>query len=68
MHGATARTVSAPQPRENRPKADALVTATPGLVIGVLTADCAPVLFADPEARVVAAAHAGWRGAVSRRP
>ncbi len=46
-----------------RPKADALVTATPGLVIGVLTADCQPVLFADPEAKVVGAAHAGWRGA-----
>ena len=47
-----------------RPKADALVTRTPGLVIGILTADCAPVLFADPEAGVVGAAHAGWRGAV----
>ena len=48
----------------DRPKADAIVTRTPGLVIGVLTADCTPVLFADPEARVVGAAHAGWRGAV----
>ncbi len=47
------------------PKADALVTAVPGLAIGVLTADCAPVLFCDPEARVVGAAHAGWRGALS---
>jgi YfiH family protein len=46
-----------------RPQADAIVTIVPGLVIGVLTADCGPVLFADPEARVVAAAHAGWRGA-----
>lgn len=46
------------------PKADAIVTARPGLVIGALAADCTPVLFADPEARVVAAAHAGWRGAV----
>jgi YfiH family protein len=47
------------------PQADAIVTRTPGLVIGVLTADCAPVLFADHEARIVAAAHAGWRGALS---
>lgn len=46
------------------PKADALVTNTPGLAIGALTADCTPVLFADPDAGVVAAAHAGWRGAV----
>jgi polyphenol oxidase len=44
--------------------ADAIVTATPGLALGVLTADCAPVLFADPKAKVVAAAHAGWRGAI----
>ncbi|WP_182085480.1 peptidoglycan editing factor PgeF [Aureimonas sp. ME7] len=46
-----------------RPKADAVVTATPGLAVGVVTADCGPVLFADAEAGVVAAAHAGWRGA-----
>ncbi|MGN6549831.1 MAG: peptidoglycan editing factor PgeF [Pararhizobium sp.] len=46
-----------------RPKADALVTAEPGIILGVLTADCGPILFADPEARVVGAAHAGWRGA-----
>lgn len=44
--------------------ADAMVTATPGLALGILTADCTPILFADPEARVVGAAHAGWRGAV----
>ncbi len=44
------------------PKADALVTATPGLALGVLTADCQPVLFADPEAQVIGAAHAGWKG------
>ena len=42
---------------------DAMVTATPGLALGILTADCAPVLLADPEARVVGAAHAGWKGA-----
>ena len=46
-----------------RPRTDALVTATPGQVIGVLTADCQPVLFADEEAGVIGAAHAGWRGA-----
>lgn len=47
-----------------RPEADALVTATPGLLLAVLTADCQPVLFSDPKAGVVGAAHAGWRGAV----
>ena len=47
------------------PEADAIVTAKPGLAIGVLTADCAPVLFCDGEARVIGAAHAGWRGALS---
>ena len=47
-----------------RHEADAVATATPGLVCGALSADCAPVLFADPTAQVVAAAHAGWRGAL----
>ncbi len=46
------------------PKADALVTDRPGVVLGVLAADCAPVLLADPEARVIGAAHAGWKGAL----
>ena len=49
---------------EGRPIADAVVTATPGIVLGIVTADCAPVLFADAEAGVIGAAHAGWRGAV----
>lgn len=49
-------------PLAERPRADALVTAVPGLAIAVLTADCQPVLMADAEAGVVAAAHAGWRG------
>ncbi len=47
-----------------RPHADALVTDRPGVLLGILTADCAPVLLADPVARVVAAAHAGWKGAI----
>ncbi|UNK39067.1 peptidoglycan editing factor PgeF [Shinella sp. H4-D48] len=48
----------------SRPQADALVTATPGVVLGVLAADCGPILFCDPEARIVGAAHAGWKGAL----
>ncbi|MFT3973043.1 MAG: peptidoglycan editing factor PgeF [Amaricoccus sp.] len=47
-----------------RPRADGVVTRVPGLALGILTADCAPVLFADPEAGVIGAAHAGWRGAI----
>jgi YfiH family protein len=64
VHSATALSIAGPVAAESRPKADAVVTSTPGLAIGVLTADCSPVLFADPIAGVVAAAHAGWRGAV----
>ncbi len=60
-HSADVVTLSAPF--ADRPTADAMVTATPGLVLGVLTADCQPVLFADPKAQVIGAAHAGWRGA-----
>lgn len=48
---------------EGRPVADAVVTARPGIVLGIVTADCGPILFADAEAGVVGAAHAGWRGA-----
>lgn len=47
-----------------KPKADAMVTATPGIGLGILTADCAPVLFEDAQARIIGAAHAGWRGAL----
>ncbi|MCG6857808.1 MAG: peptidoglycan editing factor PgeF [Salaquimonas sp.] len=50
---------------ENRPRADAVITKRPGIAIGVLTADCGPVLIAEPQARVVAAIHAGWRGALT---
>lgn len=56
--------VVATTPFDERPHADALVTDRPGLVLGILTADCAPVLFADCEAGVVGAAHAGWKGAL----
>src|SRR3954470_8260231 len=54
-----------PWTRENAPRADAIVTRTPGLAIGVSTADCGPVLFADGDAKVVGAAHAGWKGALT---
>ena len=54
----------APWPAEQPPEADAIVTRMKGLAIGVLAADCAPVLFADAEAGVIGAAHAGWRGAL----
>jgi len=64
VHSNRAADAEAPWPADERPKADALVTKTPGLAIGVLTADCVPVLFADREAGVVGAAHAGWRGAL----
>ena len=63
VHSATAVVVDEAWSLDERPRADAIVTATRGLAVGVLTADCAPVLFADREAGVVAAAHAGWRGA-----
>ncbi len=52
-------------PHDARPHADAMVTATPGLLLGILTADCAPVLFADRRGEVIGAAHAGWRGALA---
>ncbi|MCA0271708.1 MAG: peptidoglycan editing factor PgeF [Proteobacteria bacterium] len=63
VHSADVVTVTAPFTEQ--PRADALVTATPGIALTVLTADCQPVLFADAQAKVVGAAHAGWRGALS---
>ena len=63
VHSPDVMTVDAPIPLDARPPADAMVTRTPGLALGVLTADCAPVLFADREAGVIGAAHAGWKGA-----
>ncbi|MBB4039144.1 hypothetical protein GGR34_000779 [Microvirga flocculans] len=64
VHSPDAVIVEGPWTGE-RPKADAMVTATPGLALGITTADCGPVLFADAQARVIGAAHAGWRGAVT---
>lgn len=61
----SAEVVTLTSPPAERPRADALVTATPGLALGVLTADCQPVLFADAQAGVIGAAHAGWRGTLS---
>ena len=63
VHSAEAIVVDSPFSGE-RPKVDGIVTATPGVAVGVVTADCGPVLFADPVNRVVAAAHSGWRGAL----
>lgn len=62
VHSAEALLASAPWPGA-RPEADGVVTTTPGLVLSVLTADCAPVLLADVAAGVIGAAHAGWKGA-----
>ncbi|HWB50610.1 MAG TPA: peptidoglycan editing factor PgeF [Stellaceae bacterium] len=64
IHSATVLTVDAPWRREDAPRADGMVTNRAGLALGVLAADCAPVLFADPEAGVIGAAHGGWRGAL----
>lgn len=64
VHGTTVVHMRHAVPDADRPQADAMVTATPGLALGILTADCAPVLLADAQAGVVAAAHAGWKGAL----
>lgn len=64
VHSPDVLTVSEPFAGE-RPKADAVVTATPGLALGVHTADCGPILFADAQAGVIGAAHAGWKGALT---
>lgn len=64
IHSALAATVSEPWAPKQGPQADAMVADRPGLTLGVLTADCAPVLLEDAEAGVIGAAHAGWRGAL----
>ena len=65
VHGTQVSVVADPWAREAAPKADAMATRTPGVALGILTADCAAVLLADPDARVIGAAHAGWRGALN---
>ncbi|MEI9852818.1 MAG: peptidoglycan editing factor PgeF [Sphingomonas sp.] len=64
VHSSDAVAVATPFEDAHRPDADALVTNRPGLALGIITADCAPILFADVTARVVGAAHAGWKGAL----
>jgi len=64
VHSADAVAVTTPFADDARPHADALVTDRPRLLLGILTADCVPVLFADPQAGIVGAAHAGWKGAL----
>lgn len=65
VHSADVVTVRAPVPLDARPHADALVTDRPGLLLGILTADCVPILFADAARGIVGAAHAGWKGALA---
>jgi YfiH family protein len=64
VHSPDAIVVEEPWPAEGRPRVDGIVTATPGLGLGVTGADCGIVLFADPAAHVIGAAHAGWKGAL----
>jgi polyphenol oxidase len=64
VHGNAVIEVKQPWSADERPKADAMVCRTPGIAIGILTADCAPVLFCDAKAGVVGACHAGWKGAL----
>jgi polyphenol oxidase len=65
IHSAEAVVATRPWTRAAAPRADAVVTTTPGLAIGVSIADCGPVLFADGDAQVIGAAHAGWKGALA---
>lgn len=64
IHSSKCITVTSPWQGDERPEADAMVTNRPGIALGILTADCAPVLFVDHENHVIGAAHAGWQGAV----
>jgi YfiH family protein len=64
VHGTEAVVVETPWSMDSPPSADALVTRAKGVALGILTADCAPILFADAEAGIIGAAHAGWRGAL----
>jgi polyphenol oxidase len=65
VHSPDAVVASEPWENASRPRADAIVTRAEGLAIGVTAADCGPILFVDPNARVIAAAHAGWKGALT---
>lgn len=65
VHGREVVRIDGTEPEDQRPKADAMVSNVPGVALGILTADCVPVLFADPVAGVIGAAHAGWKGALS---
>lgn len=65
VHGTAVVRAGTPWDEESAPSGDALITDRPGLALGIVTADCAPVLLADVEAGVIGAAHAGWRGAVA---
>jgi len=65
VHGYDVLTVTDALGADQRPRADALVTATPGIALGILTADCAPILLAEGDAQVIGAAHAGWKGALA---
>jgi len=64
VHSADVVTVTGSIPLDARPRADAMVTDRPGLLLGILTADCVPILFADTARGIVGAAHAGWKGAL----
>tara|TARA_R110000796_G_scaffold8843_59_gene29946 strand:+ start:4029 stop:4790 length:762 start_codon:yes stop_codon:yes gene_type:complete len=64
VHSADVVTVTGPMPLDQRPHADAMVTDQPNLLLGILTADCVPVLFHDRQAKIIGAAHAGWKGAL----
>jgi len=65
IHSPDAVVATGPWPDDARPRADAIVTRTEGIAIGVTAADCGPILFADAGARVIGAAHAGWKGALT---
>lgn len=63
IHSSEVVRVDAPWEHQDAPKADAMVSKTPGIALGILTADCLPILFADAKAKIIGAAHAGWKGA-----
>jgi polyphenol oxidase len=65
IHSPDVAVASTPWDTASRPRADAIVTRTEGLAIGITAADCGPILFVDPNARVIGAAHAGWKGALT---